>query len=180
MKRLIRAYFEEARWLNQGHIPSFDEHLSVSLISSGYPMLIANSFVGIKDIVSNEVLEWLSKDPKIVRNSTIIARFMDDIVSHKVEQERDHVMSTVECYMNQYGVSEQAAVDELNRQVVNAWKETNEEFIRPTAVPSSILVRVLNFSRVIDLLYKDDDGYTRVGKVTKDSVAALLIDSVPL
>ena len=44
-----------------------------------------------------------------------------------------------------------------------------------------ILIFVLNFARIIDLLYKDgDDGYTHVGKVTKDGIAAVLIDPVPL
>ena len=103
-----------------------------------------------------------------------------DFVCAQFEQERVHPPSTVECYMKQYEVSEQETYDELTRRVVNAWKVINEEFIRPTAVPSSILVRVLNLSRVIDLLYKDGDGYTHVGKVTKDSVAALLINPIPL
>ncbi|XP_062109832.1 alpha-humulene synthase-like [Humulus lupulus] len=179
-KRLLRAYFHEAQWLNQGYIPSFDEHVKVSLIFSGYSMVFANCLIGMKDIVTNEVIEWLSKDPKIIKASSIICRFMNDIVSHKFEQERGHSPSTVECYMKQYGVSEQEAYDELNNQVDNAWKEINEEFIRPTDVPLPILVRALNLSRVIDLLYKDGDGYTHVGKVTKDSVAALLIDPIPL
>ncbi|XP_062081149.1 alpha-humulene synthase-like, partial [Humulus lupulus] len=180
MKKVLGAYFDEARWLNQGHIPSFDEHLKVSLVSCAYSMLLANCLIGMKEIVQSKVIEWLSKDPKIVKASSIICRFMDDIASHKFEQERVHPPSTVECYMKQYGVSEQEAYDELTRQVVNAWKVINEEFIRPTAVPSSMLVRVLNSSRVIDLLYKDGDGYTHVGKVTKDSVAALLINPIPL
>ena len=97
------------------------------------------------------------------------------------EQERGHVASSVECYTKQYGVSEQEAYGELNKKVVDAWKDINEELlINPTAVPKPALIRVLNLSRVIDLLYKDGDGYTHVGKVTKDAVVALLIDSVPV
>lgn len=96
------------------------------------------------------------------------------------EQERKHVASGVECYMKQYGVTEQEACDVFKKQIDNAWKDINQEFLRPTSAPTAILMRVLNFARVMDLLYKEDDGYTHVGQVTRDGVAALLINPVPL
>ncbi|KAF4372309.1 hypothetical protein G4B88_007053 [Cannabis sativa] len=71
--------------------------------------------------------------------------------------------------MKQYGVSEEETCDEMNRRVVIAWKEINEEFLKPTEAASPILVRALNLARVIDLLYKNGDNYTQVGKVTKDN-----------
>jgi hypothetical protein len=65
-------------------------------------------------------------------------------------------------------------------QVVNAWKDINEECLKPTAVPTPLLERILNLSRVIDVIYKEEDGYTHVGKVMKNNVASLLINSVPI
>nr|QLC36842.1 terpene synthase 22 [Cannabis sativa] len=179
MKRIIGAYFEEARWLNEGYLPSFDEHLRVSYISSGYVLLIATSYVGMHDIVTHETLNWLSKDPKIVSASTLLSRFMDDIGSRKFEQERNHVLSTVECYMKQYEVSEEEAIKELNKRVANCWKEINEDFIRPTSVPFPILFRIINLTKTADFMYREGgDQYTHVGKVLKDSIAALLIDPI--
>nr|QNV48472.1 cadinene synthase [Ficus carica] len=183
IKSVVRAYFEEARWLEQGHTPSLEEYLKVALVSTGYFTLSTTSFVGIMEdnIITKDVFEWVFSHPKIVKASEFICRFMDDIVSHKFEQEREHVASSVECYTKQYGVSEQEAYGELNKKVVDAWKDINEELlINPTAMPRPVLIRVLNLSRVIDLLYKDGDGYTHVGKVTRDSIATLLIDSVPV
>jgi hypothetical protein len=43
-----------------------------------------------------------------------------------------------------------------------------------------LLERILNLSRVIDVIYKEEDGYTHVGKVMKNNVASLLINSVPI
>lgn len=98
----------------------------------------------------------------------------------KFEQERGHAASAVECYMNQYGVSEtQLAYEELNRQVSNAWKDINEEFTRTNAMPMPLLMCVLNLSRAIDVIYKNGDGYTRVGKEMRENVAAVLIHPVP-
>ncbi|KAM6554963.1 hypothetical protein CsatB_015725 [Cannabis sativa] len=104
-----------------------------------------------------------------------------EYAKEEFEQQRNHIPSTVDCYMKQYGVSEEEAIKKLNKRVVTYWKEINEDFIRPTVVPFPILLRVLNFTKVADLLYKEgDDQYTNVGKVLKESIAALLIDSIPL
>ena len=48
----------------------------------------------------------------------------------------------------------------------------------PTAIPMPLLMRVLNLARVIDVIYKEGDGYTHVGK-EKNNVASVLIDPVP-
>jgi hypothetical protein len=39
---------------------------------------------------------------------------------------------------------------------------------------------ILNHERVIDVIYKDGDGYTNAGVVLKDFVASLLVDPVPI
>ena len=56
--------------------------------------------------------------------------------------------------MKQHGVSEQQAYDELHKQIENAWKDINEESLRPTAVPMLLLSRLLNFARSGDVMYK--------------------------
>ena len=55
-----------------------------ALISSGSAMLTATSFVGMGDIVTKEVFDWVFSDPKIIKASIVIGRLMDDIVSHEV------------------------------------------------------------------------------------------------
>ena len=58
--------------------------MSNGLASSGYIMVTITSFVGMGDIVTKYIFDWASNTPKIVKASSIIARLMDDIVSHKV------------------------------------------------------------------------------------------------
>ncbi|XP_030478491.2 germacrene-A synthase-like [Cannabis sativa] len=180
-KGLVRSHLDEARCLHRGLIPSFEEYLKFALGNCGYYMLILSSLVGMKtNIVTKEVFEWLSKDRKIIRASVTICRLMDDIAEHKFEEDDYEEHSAVECYMIEHGVCEEEAYDELNKLIMNAWKEINEEFVMPTEVASPILLRALNFCRVMDLIFKFGDGYTHVGKVTKDIVAALLIHPIPL
>jgi (-)-germacrene D synthase len=96
------------------------------------------------------------------------------------EQERDHVVSGIECYMKLHGVSKQEVHEEFRKQVVNAWKDINKECVRPTEVPVPLLMRVLNLARVMDLLYKDEDAYTQLGEVMIEGVTSLLVDPVPI
>ena len=83
--------------------------------------------------------------------------------------------------MKQNSVSEQLAYRELNKQVEKAWKDVNQEFLRPTAIPMHLLTRVLNFARTGEFMYKvREDRFTNVGEVLKDNIASLFIDPVSI
>ncbi|KAL4619514.1 hypothetical protein ACB092_06G084500 [Castanea dentata] len=169
MKKLVQAYFVEAKWFNEGYIPAMDEYMSNALKSSGYPTVITISFVGMGDI-----------EPKIVKAASTISRLMDDIVSQEFEQKREHFVSSIDCYMKQHGVSKEEVHNEFQKQIENAWKDINQGCLRPTQVPMPLLTRVLNFSQVMDLLYKDEDAYTHIGEVLIQGVTSLLVDLVPI
>ncbi|XP_052178610.1 (-)-germacrene D synthase-like isoform X1 [Diospyros lotus] len=179
MKKLVRAYFEEAKWFHQGYTPSMEEYKQVALVTSTYEMISTNSLVGMGDLATQEAFDWVSSHPLIVRASSIIFRLMDDIAGHKFEQERGHVASAVECYMEQYGASEEEAVVELKKQVGEAWKDINAEMLQPTKVAMPLLVRVLNLARVTNVMYSHGDGYTDSVTNLKDIITSLFIQAVP-
>ncbi|KAH9755851.1 alpha-humulene/(-)-(E)-beta-caryophyllene synthase [Citrus sinensis] len=160
MKNIVKNCFFEAKWCHQNYIPTMDEYMTVALVTSAYPMLSTTSFVGMGDIVTKESFEWLFSNPRFIRASSVVCRLMDDMVSHKFEQSRGHVASSVECYMKQHGATEEEACNEFRKQVSNAWKDINEDCLRPTVVPMPLLMRILNLTRVIDVIYKYEDGYT--------------------
>ena len=82
--------------------------------------------------------------------------------------------------MTQHGATEEEAINDFRIQVADAWKDINEEFLYPTTFPMPLLMRILNLARMIELAYKDDDGYTNAGVVLKDFVSSMLIEPVPL
>ncbi|CAH9106378.1 unnamed protein product [Cuscuta epithymum] len=181
MKKLVEAYYKEGTWFHGGSTPTFDEYMKVALKSSGYFMAATASLVGMpEDFVASNAFDWLeTHDPLIVQASAIIARLKDDIAGHKFEQERGHMDSAVECYMKQYGKLEEEAVKELEEVVANAWKDINQECLKPTAIyPLPILIRVVNLARVIELLYKKDgDSYTHSSNL-KPMITSILVDPV--
>ncbi|XP_044494132.1 (-)-germacrene D synthase-like [Mangifera indica] len=180
MKTLVRNYFIEAKWYHENYVPTMDEYMTVALVTSTYQMLATNSFVGMGDVATKEAFEWSVSNPKLLRAASVICRLMDDIASHKFEQKRGHAASAVECFQKQYGATEEAAYKEFRKQITDAWKDLNEELLLPTALPMPLPVRILNFSRVIDVVYKDGDGYSEAQTYLKDYIASLFIDPVSI
>ncbi|XP_065049789.1 alpha-humulene synthase-like [Musa acuminata AAA Group] len=180
MKDLSEAYFEESKWRDQHYVPTLEEHLHVSLISLGYPMLECASFVGMGEIATKEAFEWITSFPKIVQASAKIGRIMNDISSHELEQTREHVASTVQCYMKEYGTDVHVACKKLQGLVDDAWKKINEECLNPTAFSIALLEKIINYSRVAENIYKYIDGYTNSSTKTKEYISLLLVHPVPL
>nr|GLL43478.1 (-)-germacrene D synthase-like [Ipomoea trifida] len=179
MKKLVGAYYEEAKWFHDGSTPNFEEYMKNAIESSGYMMVATSSLVGMsEDFVTKEIFDWVTNEPLMVRASAIIARLMDDIAGHKDEQQRGDVDSTVECYIKQYGKSEEETVKELQEQITNAWKDINQECLKPTVVPMRILIQIANLARVIDLPYKNGDIYTHSTTELKVVITSLLVDPV--
>ncbi|KAG6655106.1 hypothetical protein CIPAW_05G192700 [Carya illinoinensis] len=135
----------------------------------------------IKRLAQAYLLEakWM-KEKYIPTRAETICRLMDDLVSTEFVQERGHVVSALDSYMKQHGVSKHEAEEEFKKQIEDAWKNINSEFLKPTQVPKHFLDRVLNLARVIDVVYKDDDAYTNVTQVIVDGITSLLVDPVPI
>ena len=82
--------------------------------------------------------------------------------------------------MREYDVSREEAVEEARKRITNAWKDVNEECLKPTKVPMPFLMRALNMARYMDVMYKGEDSYTHAGGIMKKYIEAVLVDPVPI
>ncbi|KAM5548678.1 hypothetical protein ABKV19_000210 [Rosa sericea] len=180
MKKLVKSYFLEAQWFHQNYIPTMDEYMALSLLTSGAPLLATTTFVGMGDTATQDSFDWLATYPRALKGSAILCRLVNDIVSHKFEQKRGHVASAVECYMKEFGATEEEAIIELRRQVSDAWKDMNESFLLPNAVSRPLLTRIFNMACGTDAVYKYGDCYTTPHDMIKDLIASTLIQQVPV
>jgi vetispiradiene synthase/viridiflorene synthase len=81
--------------------------------------------------------------------------------------------------MRENGVTKEEAFDKFFEMATNAWKDINEECLRPFSSSREILMRILNLERIIDVTYKgNEDGYTQPQKVLKPHIISLFIDSI--
>lgn len=83
--------------------------------------------------------------------------------------------------MKENGVTKEEAMAKFLDIAMNAWKDINEECMRPSPYSRDVLMRILNLERIIDVTYKgNEDGYTRPEKVLKPHIIALFIDPVQI
>ncbi|QHO32372.1 (-)-germacrene D synthase [Arachis hypogaea] len=54
----IQAYMSEVKWLNNKYIPTVAEYIQTSTITSAYPMLITASYIGMKDMATEDIFKW--------------------------------------------------------------------------------------------------------------------------
>ncbi|XP_004516888.1 probable terpene synthase 2 [Cicer arietinum] len=179
-KTIVQAYMTEARWLDKNHVPTIEEYMPISKITSGYPVLSTTSFVGMGSIATEDIFNWVTNMPKIVNGAALVCRLNDEIVSNEFEQQRGHVSSFLECYMIQYDTNREAAIQECEKGIDNAWKDINEDYLRQTKVPLPLLTSVINLARFIEVYYKDKDHYTHSEGLMKTHIKALIVDPVPV
>ncbi|XP_016480628.2 vetispiradiene synthase 3 [Nicotiana tabacum] len=180
MKEIVRNYFVEAKWFIEGYMPPVSEYLSNALATSTYYLLTTTSYLGMK-CANKEDFEWLDKNPKILEANVTLCRVIDDIATYEVEKSRGQIETGIECYMRDYDVSTEEAMEKFQEMAEIAWKDVNEGILRPTPVSTKILTRILNLARIIDVTYKhNQDGYTHPEKVLKPHIIALLVDSIEI
>ncbi|KAI3819789.1 hypothetical protein L1987_13641 [Smallanthus sonchifolius] len=176
MKELTRSYMIETEWANEGYVPTTEEHMSVSYVTSGYGMLVTTCFVGMGDMVTDESYKWALTKPPIVKTSCVMARVMNDFFSQKEEKERMHVASNVDSYMKQYDVTKEHVHSLLTNQIEDLWKDITQEFLMSrNVIPVPLIFRVINLTRSLVVMYKGKDNFTQPGEELIGHIKSLLI-----
>nr|BAW34956.1 koidzumiol synthase [Artemisia absinthium]BAW34957.1 koidzumiol synthase [Artemisia absinthium] len=175
MKEIVRALMVEAKWVNEGHIPTTEEHDSVAFITGGANLLSTTCYLGMSDIFTKEAVEWAVSEPPLFRYSGILGRRLNDLVSHKDEQERKHISSSVESYMKEYNVNEEYAQNLMYKQVEDVWKDINREYLITKNIPRPLLMAVINLCQFLEVQYARKDNFTRMGDEYKHLVKSLLV-----
>ncbi|KAL5972786.1 hypothetical protein ACLOJK_039592 [Asimina triloba] len=141
--------------------PPLDEYLHTALITCGYFSLTICSFGGMDQLATEDAFEWAMQFPKIIKASSVVNRMLDDIQSRQFEQKRGHVASGIDCYVKDYGVSEEEACNKFEEMVRAAWKDMNEEWLKPSPdVPRALLIRPIYLACVMEVLFMHADEYT--------------------
>ncbi|KAG9454195.1 hypothetical protein H6P81_007099 [Aristolochia fimbriata] len=161
LQELFWAYFKEAEWHHKGYTPGTEEYLHVATKSAGYHALCTLTMVFMKE-ASIEAFEWSKSYPKIIQSVAEMSRLMDDFASHEFEQERSHIPSSVECFMEEKGKTKEEVHGMFKSFYHQTWKDVNEACLRPTPFPMCIIGKPVNLARVIEALYYGNgkDEYT--------------------
>ncbi|CAL1367287.1 unnamed protein product [Linum trigynum] len=190
----VKLYLEEEKRTDKDYVATVEEYRQLSSLTTCYEWIAYSALCGLgDDLVSKDAFEWLLSEPAMLIAATEQCRLQDDIADHLVhdstdpsnhdlsmsmlkEDEIEQKATLVECYMKQYGVSQQEATKAVADFVEEDWMIMNGELLNPPPnVPVQILTVLLRFAKNMDTLYKDFDGYTHSGTNTKDMITALIV-----
>ncbi|KAM3382974.1 terpene synthase 17-like isoform X2 [Capsicum galapagoense] len=179
IKKMTRAYFQEAKWYHEKKVPTMEKYMKNGIITGGLLLLASTFWLGIGKIATKDAFDWMATEPSILVAGSLIGRLLNDLKSHEEEQKRGDVAKAVECYMNEYNVTKEEAYMKIRNMIENYWKVLNEEYLKLTGViPRVLLMSIVNFTRAVEFLYKDEDAFTCFKNNLKDVISVMLIDPI--
>ncbi|GFQ01962.1 cis-muuroladiene synthase [Phtheirospermum japonicum] len=178
---ICRAYNKELKWLTGQQRPTFEEYLANSLHPSCIYVVTTSMIPSMKSL-SVESVDWLMSDPKILIATIMLGRYLDDMGSRERESRQGQMMTGVDIYMKQHGLSMEETIDKFVTLAADAWKDVNAEWmINKTncVVPKDVVEHILNFARMQEITYKNcQDGYTHPEKNYAPLIRTLFVDSI--
>ncbi|KAG2709342.1 hypothetical protein I3843_05G213000 [Carya illinoinensis] len=177
---LCKAFLLEAKWYYNSYTPSFQEYTENAWVSSSVPVILVHAYFAVTNPITEESCDFLEEYPNIIRCSSMILRLANDLVTSTDELERGDAPKSIQCYMNDTGISEEDAQKYI-RSLINAtWKKFNKERTVTSPFSKMYIEIAMNLARMAQCMYQYGDGHGSAEYETKDRVLALLIHPIPL
>lgn len=182
VKQLGRAYNQEQIWLMEQRMPTFEEYMNNSVVTSCIYVMFLALVPGMESVTEQDI-QWFLSEPKLVISTAKMGRHLEDLGSHERENRDGKMVTVVDCYMRQYGVSKEEALSRFEELVEDGWKKINTEWAKGSSgsVPKHFVEQLLNYGRIAEVTYKhSEDGYTNPEKFLAPQIAAVFIDPIPV
>ncbi|KAL0452014.1 UNVERIFIED_CONTAM: Gamma-cadinene synthase [Sesamum latifolium] len=178
VKQLGRAYNQELKWVMEREMPTFEDYFKNSVITSCIYVMFTALVPGMNS-VTKDTVDWLLSEPNIVISTARMGRHLEDLGSHERENKGGKMLTVVDCYMQQHGVSKQETLAKFAELVEDGWKNVNTEWVAKTVVAKEMVEQLLNYARIAEVTYKNSqDGYTNPDKFLAPQIAALFVDPI--
>nr|AZB50510.1 terpene synthase 2 [Prunella vulgaris] len=177
MKEVGRRYAEAQEWTRAQESPTFQEYLANGRVTVLHYVLFPIIATFTK-AATEETIHWLLDDSsKLVTWSADINRLLDDLATHQRESKNGTVLTPMDFYMKEKGVSRQEAIIEVTKLLQETWKEINAEWVNCKTVPKEICNDLVEISRLSEIYYKSgEDCYTNPEKNLAPIMAAVLLN----
>ncbi|CAL5430280.1 unnamed protein product [Camellia sinensis] len=176
---LCNAYLAEAQISKSGSTQTLEEYMSIAWISVACSVVLIHAYLSLNEHVTKQNLDYIVKHSNMMRWSTTIVRFTDDLGTSKAEIERGDILKSVQCYMRETGASEEVARDYIWYQIDETWKKITEDVLEDSCLPHSFIGLAINLARVSHFIYQDGDGHGAPDGNDKDQAMSLLVEPIP-
>nr|WHU05658.1 terpene synthase TPS11 [Freesia refracta] len=175
---LCKSFLLEAKWNHTKYIPTFDEYLNNGWISVSGPLILFHVEVLLRQEQAKATLKVFENCQRLVKLSSTIFRLCNDLATSSAELERDEGPTSIQCYMNEVGVSEVVAREHISNVISNTWKEMNREFVVCSSSSRPFLNACISLARMTICLYQYRDGFGIPNQEIKEYIMSLLIKPI--
>nr|QBM78971.1 geraniol synthase [Petunia x hybrida] len=177
---LCKAYLREAKWYYEGYKPTLQEYMGNAWMSITMPMILIHAFCFITKSITKEALESLRKYPDVIRLSSTIFRFADDLATSSDELERGDVLKSIQCYMNEKGASEDEAREHIKSLIKENWELMNRALMENSQFSEAFVEMIKDFVRTAQCMYLHGDGHGIQTTEIKTGIFKVLFEPITI
>ncbi|KAH9800601.1 TPS27 [Citrus sinensis] len=154
---LCKTYLVEAKWYDNGYIPTLQEYMENAWILVAAPVILVHANTSTANPITTEGLEFMKDYPNIIRWSSIILRLADDL-----------------------GKSSREAREHIHDLIAQTWMKMNRDrFVNPHFVSDVFVGIAMNLARMSQCMYQFGEGHGHgVQEITKARVLSLIVDPI--
>ncbi|XP_075653682.1 terpene synthase 10-like [Castanea sativa] len=177
---LCKSYIVEARWYYSGYTPTLQEYNNNAWISIAGPVALVHYYFLVTNPITKEALQCLEEYHNIIRLSSMIFRFENDLGTSPDELKKGDVPKSIQCYMHETGALYEGAYEYIQYLSGITWKQMNKVRVAKSPFSKTYIGIAVNLSRTAMFFYHHGDKFGVTNRETKDRVLSLLVQPFPL
>ncbi|GKV21358.1 hypothetical protein SLEP1_g31344 [Rubroshorea leprosula] len=176
---LLKAFLVEAKWCQNKRTPTFKNYLKNAWVSVSGILILVHTYFLMTPTIAKQALESLEKNNNIILWPSLVFRLCNDLGTSKAELERGETASSLLCYMNEMGCSEEVAREYMRDLIDESWKKMNEGRVECSSLfDKHFLETAINLARISHFTYQHGDAHGSPDDRCKNRVASLIIEPV--
>ncbi|KAL8112903.1 hypothetical protein AgCh_020276 [Apium graveolens] len=165
--------------IESGHKPTLEEYLNNASTTISGPVMAIQTYICTSNPINEEAMKYIEEIPDIVRLASEIFRLADDYGTSSDELARGDVPKSIQCYMNDTGVSEEVARKHMKLLMKRKWAKLIQcRYSKDYPLSWSFVEIILNLVRTSHCVYNaGNDGF---GVEDEEALYQLFIEPIHL
>nr|ADL14246.1 pimara-8(14),15-diene synthase [Taiwania cryptomerioides] len=174
---LFFRYTKETDWMERHYSPSLDQYWENAVESIALGVTTLTPIFSTGDVLPDHILQKFDFRAEFLNLVSLTGRLINDVRTFQEERDRGELASCVQCYINDHpGCTEEEALNYLYGVNEDALTKLNYHFLMRAEIPKSFRTVLFNTARVMQLFYRNIDGFLNAAEEMKEFIKKTLYE----